>query len=163
MDQTHRRRGQCLTTYQIQNDEYYTEPNIYGEIHLGSQDSIGYNSDAELYDWEMENYETQARGCWTIQAISTKLTCQCFFVSIIPNIFEIKIREYPSLAPIQIEHKQSLRYKEREPPVLHIEQVSKNFGDHGRLQILVETFTGQADRWCDTHQLRLQTWTTTST
>ena len=47
--------------YQIQNDEDYTEPNIYGEIHFGNQDSIGYNSDSELYDWEMENYETQPR------------------------------------------------------------------------------------------------------
>ena len=44
--------------YQIQNDEDYTEPNSYGKLHLGNQDSIGYNSDAELYDWEIENYET---------------------------------------------------------------------------------------------------------
>ena len=49
--------------YQIQNNEYYTEPSIYGELHLGNQDSVRYNSDAELYDWEIENYETQARGC----------------------------------------------------------------------------------------------------
>ena len=41
--------------YQIQNNEDYTEPNIYRELHLGNQDSIGYNSDAELYDWEVEN------------------------------------------------------------------------------------------------------------
>ena len=47
--------------YQIQNDEDYTEPNIYGEIHFGNQESIGYNSNSELYDWEMENYETQPR------------------------------------------------------------------------------------------------------
>ena len=44
--------------YQIQNDEDYTEPNIYGEIHFGNQDSIGYNLDSKLYDWEMENFET---------------------------------------------------------------------------------------------------------
>ena len=87
--------------YQIQNNEDYTEPNIYGELHLGNQDSVGYNSDAELYDWEMENYETQARGCWNIHAILKKPTQQCFSVSIIPNTFERKIREYPSLAPIQ--------------------------------------------------------------
>ena len=50
--------------YQIQNNADYTEPNIHGELHLGNQDSV---SDAELYDWEIENYKTQARGCWTIQ------------------------------------------------------------------------------------------------
>ena len=58
--------------YQIQNNEDYTEPNIYGELHLGNQDSVGYNSDAELYDWEVENYETQARGCWTVQKVQKK-------------------------------------------------------------------------------------------
>ena len=52
--------------YQIQNNEDYTKPNIYGEIHLGNPDSIGYNLDTELYDREMENYELQARECWTI-------------------------------------------------------------------------------------------------
>ena len=30
--------------YQIQNNEDYTEPNIYVELHLGNQDSVGYNS-----------------------------------------------------------------------------------------------------------------------
>ena len=46
---------------------------------------------------------------------------------------------------------------------MHVEKVSKNIGEHGRLQRLVETFTGQAARWWDTHQTRLQTWTTAST
>ena len=32
--------------YQIQNNADYIEPNIYGELHLGNQDSVGYNSDA---------------------------------------------------------------------------------------------------------------------
>ena len=41
--------------YHIQNNADYIEPNIHGEIHLGNQDSVGYNSDAELYDWEIEN------------------------------------------------------------------------------------------------------------
>ena len=45
---------------------------------------------------------------------------------------------------------------------MHIEQVSKNIGEHGRLQSLVETFIGHAARWWDTHQSRLQTWTTDS-
>ena len=105
---------------------------------------MGYNSDVELYDWEVENYETQARGCWTIQAIRKKLFHQCFLVSIIPKIFEKKTREYPTLTPTNISIRQIPRYKERESPVLHIEHVSKNLGEHGRLQSLVETFIGQA-------------------
>ena len=129
--------------YQIQNNEYYTKPNIYGELHLGNQDSIGYNSNTELYDWEMEKYKTQARGCWTIHKIPKKMTRQCFSVSIIPKIFERKNSEYPSLAPIKTENIHSLRYIERESPVLHIEQVSKNIGEHNRLQSLVKMFTGQ--------------------
>ena len=44
--------------YQIQNNIDYTEPNIHGKLHLGNQDSVGYNFDAELYDWEIKNYET---------------------------------------------------------------------------------------------------------
>ena len=55
--------------YQIQNNEDYIERNVYGELHLGNQDSVGYNSDTKLYDWEVENYKTQARGCWTIQKV----------------------------------------------------------------------------------------------
>ena len=54
------------------------------------------------------------------------------------NLTNVSIRQIP-------------RYKERESPVMHIEQVSKNIGEHGRLQSLVETFTGQAVRWWDTH------------
>ena len=46
---------------------------------------------------------------------------------------------------------------------MHIEQVSKNIGEHGQLQSLVETFIGQAARWWDTHQSRLQAWTTALT
>ena len=55
------------------------------------------------------------------------------------------MREYPSyLAPIKTDNKLSLWYREIESLVIHVEQVSKNLGEHGRLQILVETFTGQA-------------------
>ena len=35
--------------YQIKNNEYYTEPNAYGEIHLVNPESIRHNSDAKLY------------------------------------------------------------------------------------------------------------------
>ena len=84
-------------------------------------------------------------------------------MSIIPKIFEKKTREYPTLKPANINITQIPRYKERESPVMHIEQVSRNIGEHGRLQSLVETFTGQAARWWDTLQSRLQTWKTAST
>ena len=49
--------------YQIQNNEDYIEPNVYGEVRLGNKDSVGYNSNAKLYDWEVKNYEMQERGC----------------------------------------------------------------------------------------------------
>ena len=63
--------------------------------------------------------------------------------------------QYATLTLKNINIKQIPRYKERESPVMHIEQVSKNTGEHGRLQSLVETFTRQVARWWDTHQLRL--------
>ena len=88
---------------------------------------------------------------------------QCFLVSIIPKIFEKKSKEYPTLKPTNISIRQIPRYKERESPVMYVEQVSKKIGKHGRLQSLVETFTGQAARWWDTHQSRLHTWTSSST
>ena len=68
-------------------------------------------------------------------------------MSIVPKIFEKKIREYPTLNPTNVNTTQIPRYKENESPVMHVEQVSKNIGEHGRLQSLVETFTGQAARW----------------
>ena len=82
---------------------------------------------------------------------------QCFLVSIIPKILENKSKEYCTLKLANISIRQIPRYKERESLVMLIEQVSKNIGEHGRLQSLVETFTGQAARWWDTHQSRLQT------
>ena len=84
-------------------------------------------------------------------------------VSSIPKIFEKKIREYPTLQPTNIHTTKIPRYKERESPVMHAEQVYRNIGEHGRIQSLVETFTGQATRWWDTHQSSLQTWTTALT
>lgn len=56
-----------------------------------------------------------------------------------------------------------MRYKERESPSVHVNEVSKDIGDQGRLQSLVETFTGQVAHWWDTHQSRLQNWMTAST
>ena len=63
-------------------------------------------------------------------------------MSIVPKIFEKKIREYPTLQPTNVNTTQLPIYKERESPVMHVEQVSKNIGEHGRLQSLVENFTG---------------------
>ena len=74
--------------YQIQNNEDYTEPNIYGEFHLGNPNSIWYNLDVELYERGMKIYEIQEREFWIIQAISKNKTRQCLFVYIIPTIFQ---------------------------------------------------------------------------
>ena len=38
--------------------------------------------------------------------------------------------EYPTLNPTNVSIRQIPRYKERESPVMHIEQVSKNIGEH---------------------------------
>ena len=67
----------------------------------------------ELYDWEIENYELQARECWTIEAIPKKQTQQFFSISVIPKIFEHTIREYRSLPPLRkgTSNQTSLRYK----------------------------------------------------
>jgi len=56
----------------IELTEDTIEPNMNGEIHLGSPLSVGYNSDSELYDWEIENYESIARDSYSIVAIPKK-------------------------------------------------------------------------------------------
>ena len=71
------------------------------------------------------------RECWTIQKVQKNPTQKCFIVSIVPKIFEKKIREYPTLNPTNVNTTQVPRYKERESPVMHIEQVSRNIGEHG--------------------------------
>ena len=90
----------------------------------------------------MKIYEIQEREFWIIQAILKNKTRQCLFVYIITTIFEGKVREYPSPTPMKNEasSRLSLRYKEPQSPVVHIEQVSKNIGEHCRLQSLFETF-----------------------
>ena len=40
-------------------------------------------------------------------------------------------REYPTLKPTNVNITQIPRYKERESPSMHIEQVSRNVGEHG--------------------------------
>ena len=130
------------------------EPNRNGELHFGSPLSVGYNSDSELYNWEIENYESIARDSYSIMAIPKKSVRNYCSMSTTPRIFEKKVREVLSLVPTTTESKplRPLRYKERESPSVHVNEVSKDIGDQGRLQSLVETFTGQATRWWDTHQ-----------
>ena len=74
-----------------------------------------------------------------------------YSVSIVPKIIEKKIREYPTLIPNNVGNTK-LRFKELDSPATHINEVSKNIGNQGRLQSLVESFTGQAARWWGTHQ-----------
>ena len=91
------------------------------------------NRDAELYDWELENCKLRARECWTNHAIPKKKTQQCFSIITNPKIFEHKIREYPSPTPVDNvpSCRPPLRYKERESPAVHVEQVSKNIREQG--------------------------------
>lgn len=60
-----------------------------------------------------------------------------------PKIFEKKVREYPTLIPNNVGNKK-LRFKELDSLEIHLNEVSKNIGDQGHLQSLVESFTGQA-------------------
>jgi len=94
------------------------ELNKDGELHFGSPLSVGYNSDTELYDWEIENYESMARESYSILAIPKKSRRTCCSMSNVPKIFEKKIREVPSLIPTTTESKplRPLRYNERESP-----------------------------------------------
>ena len=78
------------------------------------------------------------------------------------KIVEKKVEEYPTLITNNVGNPK-LRFKEVDSPTIHINQVSKNIGDQGHLQSLVELFIGKVACWWGTHQSRLQSWTTTST
>ena len=69
--------------------------------------------------------------------------CNCYSISIVPKIVKKKIREYPTLLPNNVGNTK-LRFKELDSIAAHLNEVSKNIGDQGRLQSLVESFTGQA-------------------
>ena len=45
------------------------EPNKQGELNIGSSTSVGCNSNSDLYDWELEKYESYAKDCWSIEDI----------------------------------------------------------------------------------------------
>ena len=68
-----------------------------------------------------------------------------------PKIVEKKVKEYPTLIPNNVGNPK-LIFKEVDLPTIHLNEVSRNIGDQGRLQSLVESFTGQATRWWGTHQ-----------
>lgn len=86
----------------------------------------------------------------------------CYSISIVPKVIEKKIRECPTLIPNNTTNSK-LIFKEIESPAEHLNVVTKNIGDHGHLQSLIKSFTGQVARWWGTHQNRLQSWTKTST
>ena len=67
----------------------------------------------------------------------------CYSISIVPKIVEKKVREFPTLIPNNVANT-NLRFKEVDSPTVHLNEVSKNIGDQGHLQSLVESFTGQA-------------------
>jgi hypothetical protein len=79
----------------------------------------------------------------------------CYSISVVPKVMEKKIREYPTIIPNNTTNLK-LRFKETKSLVEHLNTVTKNIGDQGRLQSLVESFMGQATRWWGTHQNRLQ-------
>ena len=53
----------------IQTNLDMFKPNYQGELDIGSLTSIRCNSDSDLYDWELEKYESYAKDCWSIEAI----------------------------------------------------------------------------------------------
>ena len=53
----------------IQSNFDLVEPNDQGELDLGSLTSFIQNSDADLYDWQLEKYESYIKDCWTVKAI----------------------------------------------------------------------------------------------
>ena len=53
----------------IQRNLDMVEPNDQGELDIRSSTSVGRNSNSNLYDWELEKYESYAKDCWNIEAI----------------------------------------------------------------------------------------------
>ena len=75
----------------------------------------------------------------------------CYSLFIVPKVIYKKIREYPTLISNNIANSK-FRFKEMESPTIHLNEVTKNIGDQGRLQSLVESFIGQVTRWWGMHQ-----------
>jgi len=111
--------------------------------------SIDRNSNSSLYDWELEKYKSYAKEYFTIEAIpkyqvNMPQLHTCYSIYLVPKIFEKKIKEYPTLIMIDIEHIKlpKLIFKGTTSPTIHVNEVSKNIRDQGRLQSLVVTFIG---------------------
>ena len=135
----------------MQSNSDTVEPNDWGEIEIGSLTSVGRNSDSNLYDWELEKYESYVEDYWSIEAIpkhqvSKAQVCNCYSISVVPKIIEKKLKEYPTLIPTNVSTPK-LRFKEVNSPTIHLNEVSKNVGDQGHLQSLVECFTRQVAHW----------------
>ena len=104
----------------IQSDYDLVEPNDQGELDLGSPTSVGQNSDANLYDWQLEKYESYTKDCWTIKVIPKNQVCMakvrnCYSISIVPKVIEKKIREYLITIPNNTTNSK-LRFKETKSP-----------------------------------------------
>ena len=70
--------------------------------------------------------------------------CNCYSISIVPKIVEKKVREYPTLILNNVANSK-LRFKEIESLAVHLNEVTKNIGDQGCLQSLVESFIGHVE------------------
>ena len=149
----------------IQRNLDSVDPIDQAELDIGSPTSIRRNFNADLYDVQLEKYESYAKDCWSVEAIPKHQVCiakvhNCYSISIVLKVVVKKVREYPTLIPNNIANTK-LRFKEIDLPVVQLNEVIKNIGDQGLLQSLVESFTDQATRWWGTHQNLLQSWMTT--
>lgn len=86
----------------LHEDNDNVEPNAYGEILISSPLTIKQNLDTELYEWQIENYESKAKECWTIQAIPTSRNQSCYSIKAIPIVREKNYKETPSLLPTDL-------------------------------------------------------------
>jgi len=82
----------------------------------------------------------------------------CYSIQAVPKVYENIYQQTPTLIPTDNKVCKPLRYSERHATSTHVEEVEKSIGEQGRTQILVETFTGQAAIWWETHSPKLQTW-----
>ena len=51
----------------LQKYKYNVESNPFKKILLGSHFSTGKNSDTELYEWKIMNYESKTKECCIIE------------------------------------------------------------------------------------------------
>ena len=123
-----------MQLYQIMKSNLDTvEPNNQGELDIGSLNFVGRNSDFNLYDWQLEKYESYAKDCWSVEAIpkwqvSKAKVHNCYSISIVPKIVEKKVKKYPTLIPNNVGNSK-LIFKEVNSLAIHLNKVSKNIGD----------------------------------